>query len=219
MRRQHRSDQRFIRAETVQRGRVEMRDAQIQRALQDARSPEEVGALAIACGLAGIRSAAPQLLTRLADTKEPRAQGYVALALGLLDVRDAVEPLRKLLEESRLCSEKLPQTATALALLEDPLLVTRLVDLLGRGTSQATLDAACFALGTVGDRRAVDPLLALVHDEKLSDHTRATAISALGRVCDRDRLPWQYAVSAGLNYRAMTVTLSGADHGGLLDLL
>lgn len=191
----------------------------LQRALQDARSPEEVGAVAIACGLAGVRAAAPALLARLAETKEPRAQGYVALALGLLDAREALEPLRELLEQSRLCSEKLPQTAVALALLEDPLLVTRLVDLLGRGTSQSTLDAACFALGSVGDRRAVEPLLALVRDAKLSDHTRATAISALGRVCDRDRLPWQHAVSAGLNYRAMTVTLSDADHGGLLDLL
>jgi hypothetical protein len=191
----------------------------LQRALQEARSPEEVGATSIACGLAGVQAATPLLLQRLADTKEARAQGYVALALGLLDARDALEPLRKLLDESRLCSEKLPQTATALALLEDPLLVSRLVALLGRGTSQSTLDAACFALATVGDRRAVEPLLALVRDTQVTAHTRAAAIGALGRVCDRDRLPWQHAVSVGLNYRAMTVTLSDGQHGGLLDLL
>lgn len=191
----------------------------LRRALQDARAPEEVGAASIACGLAGIQAATPLLLQRLGEAKEARAQGYVALALGLLGAREALEPLRKLLDESRLCSEKLPQTATALALLEDPLLVSRLVGLLGRGTSQSTLDAACFALASVGDRRAVEPLLTLVHDTQATAHTRAAAIGALGRVCDRDRLPWQHAVSVGLNYRAMTVTLSDGQHGGLLDLL
>lgn len=190
----------------------------LQNALEDARSPEDVGALAIACGLAGVQGAEPVLVKRLPDTKEPRAQGYVALALGLLDARSAVEPLRALLVESRTCSEKLPQTALALALLEDPKLVPDLLALLYRGTSQSTMSAALAALAAVGDRRALPPVLAVLEDRANSPFTRAASIAALGRICDRDRLPWQHGLSAGLNYRAMTLTLSDEYHGGVLDL-
>lgn len=192
--------------------------AVLVRALGDARSPEETGALAIACGLAGAKEAAPILLERLPRTKEPRTQGYVSLALGLLDAREAVEPLRALLVESRTCSEKLPQTAVALALLEDPKLVPDLLALLARGTSQSTLSAALAALGMVGDRRALEPVAGVLGDAQNSAFTRAAAIAAVGRICDRDALPWQHDVMAGLNYRAMTLTLSDDNHGGLLDL-
>lgn len=188
------------------------------RALDDARSPEEVGAAAIGCGLAGATAATPILLGQMGKLKEPRAQGYVALALGLLGAESAREPLRAMLVEARICSEKLPQTALALAMLEDPKLMPSLLELLGKSTSQSTLIAAASALGTVGDRRVVDPLLALLSDKKSSSGTRAAVIAALGRVCDRDRLPWQHVVSEGLNYRAMTVTLSDDSRSGLLDL-
>ena len=192
--------------------------ATLVRALKDARAPEEVGAFAIGCGLAGVRAATPLLIERLSQVKEARALGYVQVALGLLDAPEALSPLNAMLAESRLCSEKLPQTALALTLLEDPLLVPNLIALLGEGTSQSTIGAAASALGAVGDRRAVEPLLALLHDAKNTPATHAAAIAALGRICDRDRLPWQHAVSIGLNYRAMTATLSAEDRGGLLDL-
>jgi HEAT repeat protein len=150
--------------------------------------------------------------------KESRAQGYVALSLGLLGGDEGLEPLRAMLVESRLCSEKLPQTALALALLEDPKLVPDLLSLVQQSTSQSTFGAACAALGLVGDRRAVEPLLARLRDDRTSAHDRASAIAALGRIADRDRLPWQHAISTGLNYRAMTVTLSDEAQSGLLDL-
>lgn len=186
-------------------------------ALRRARSPEEVGAVAIGCGLARVASATEPLLEHLQRMKEQRAQGHVALALGLLGTREALEPLRTLLADSKRCSEKLPQTATALALLEDSTLVPSLLALLGASASQSTFAAASQALGAVGDRRAVDPLLAVVRDGARDEFTRAAAIGALGRLCDRDRLPWQAEVSRGLNYLAMTVTLSDEHHGGLLD--
>lgn len=186
-------------------------------ALRAARSPEEVGALAIGCGLAGADVARPALIDHLSDMKESRAQGYLALALGMLGATEAIEPLHHMLDESRTCAERLPQTALALALLEDPLLVSRLLALFDKGTSQSTLQAAAVALGVAGDRRVVDPLLGLLHDPTSIGTTRAAAISAIGRVCDRDRLPWQQAVSQNLNYRAMTVTLSDENRSGLLD--
>ncbi len=173
---------------------------------------------AIACGLAHVADAAPVLLDHLGSVKEPRALGYVTLALGMIQAREALEPLHKLLEESRTCSEKLPQTALALALMEDPTLVERLLALLEQGTSQSTRQAAAAALGMAGDRRALDALVELLKDRTSIASTRGAALAALGRVCDRDRLPWQQAVSEGLNYRAMTLTLSGEGHSGLLDL-
>jgi HEAT repeat protein len=190
----------------------------LARGLREAKSPEEVGALAIGCGLAGAQAALPVLLDHLASVKEVRASGYVALALGMLGAPAALEPLRAMLDEARTCSEKLPQTALALTVLEDPLLVARLLGLLDSGTSQSTKQAAAIALGAVGDRRVVDPLLTLLHDDSSNASTRGAVIVALGRVGDRDRLPWQAAVSAGLNYRAMTVTLSDENHSGLLDV-
>lgn len=186
--------------------------------LRHARSPEEVGAFAIACGLARVGDATPVLLDQLGSVKEPRAQGYVALALGMIQSRDALEPLHELLEESRVCSEKLPQAALALALLEDPSIVTRLLALLEEGSSQSTKQAAATALGAAGDRRALPALLDLLQDRTSIASTRGAAVAAIGRVCDRDPLPWQHGVSEGLNYRAMTVTLSDEGHSGLLDL-
>jgi hypothetical protein len=189
----------------------------LARGLREAKSPEEVGAFAIACGLARTSAAVPVLLDHLGNVKEPRASGYVALALGMSGAVEALEPLQALLEESRTCSEKLPQAALALTVMEDPTLLERLLGLLDENTSQYTKQAAAIALGAVGDRRVIEPLLGLLHDESSLALTRSSVIVALGRVCDRDKLPWQVALSEGLNYRAMTVTLSDETHSGLLD--
>jgi HEAT repeat protein len=126
--------------------------------------------------------------------------------------------MHTLLDQFRSCPVRLPETALALALLEDSSLVTRLLALLEAGSSQATKQAAIAALGAAGDRRVVDSLLAVMLDDSNLGSTRGAAITALGRVCDRDSLPWQHAVSADLNYRAMVVTLSDANGSGLLDL-
>jgi HEAT repeat protein len=190
----------------------------LARGLRAARSPEEIGALAIGCGLAKAQIATPILLDQLASVHDSRALSYVTLALGMLEARQALEPLHTLLDQFRSCPVRLPETALALALLEDSSLVTRLLALLEAGSSQATKQAAIAALGAAGDRRVVDSLLAVMLDDSNLGSTRGAAITALGRVCDRDSLPWQHAVSADLNYRAMVVTLSDANGSGLLDL-
>lgn len=185
--------------------------------LREARSPDEVGAFATGCGLAGGPLAEDALLARLPTVQGARTRGYLRVALGLMRSEKALTPLRAELESSRRDAEGLPSAALALALLEDPMLVPRLVEFARTSTSQPTMVATLLALGAVGDRRAVEPILEMVEDPDRSAVTRAMGIGALGRICDRDALPWQQVVSRGLNYGAMTATLSADDQGGVLD--
>jgi HEAT repeat protein len=80
------------------------------------------------------------------------------------------------------------------------------------------LSAIAAALGQIGDRRCLEPLQAMLANDKLTPLTRAFAAVALGRVCDKDPLPWNSTYSTNTNYRASTETLTNG-HSGILDIL
>ncbi len=193
--------------------------ASLVAALKDCGSPDELGALAIACGLCAEPAAVPILLQRLEHASEPRLQGHLAVALGLIGDQHAVLALRGQLATARFRPDLLRQTAIGLALLEDRTLVPTLVETLAKAASLASQGAAASVIGWIGDRRAVTPLLELLAKGDVTDGARGFAIVALGRVCDRDRLPWNAVISEDVNYRAPTVTLLSGDGTGLLDIL
>ncbi|HMQ22956.1 MAG TPA: HEAT repeat domain-containing protein, partial [Planctomycetota bacterium] len=73
------------------------------------------------------------------------------------------------------------------------------------------------ALGLVGDKPALDSLLALARDDKAMALPRAFAVVALGMIGDQDDLPWNASLASGVHYRASVGTLTG--EVGVLDIL
>jgi HEAT repeat protein len=196
----------------------------LQRALRltlaDARTPERIGASALAAGLAGDQGSVKLLLKRLEDELPDDARGHVALALALLGEQGAVEPLRALVARSKYHPELLRSSAIALGILGDKDVVPQLATLLVEARSLASQAAIASAFGFIGDHRAVDPLLKLLTSQTATAKARAFAAVALGNVADKEDWPWNAKIALGLNYRAETGTLTDPiSASGVLDIL
>ena len=122
--------------------------------------------------------------------------------------------------ESRYRPELLRQSAMALGLLGDKDIGLQLAAMLKDARSLASQAAIATALGFIGDRRSIEPLLALLTDENVSERARAFAAVALGNVADKEMLPWNSKIGFGINYRAAPATLFDPGSGtGILDIL
>jgi HEAT repeat protein len=192
----------------------------LRAALDDAGSPEELGGMAIACGIARDPEAVPLLLKKLETVSEPGARGYVCLALGMIGAGRAIVPIQELVRESRYQPVLIERAATALGLLGDKSAVPDLVALLSSSGSLSAQASVASALGTIGDARALEPLIALAEDPTKTDLARAFAVVALGRVADGDTLPWNAWLSVDANFPAAPPTLTEPLSGtGVLDIL
>jgi HEAT repeat protein len=195
--------------------------AALRAALADARAPDEVGAFAIATGIAADPGAQALLRVKLDETADHDARGYVAVALGLLGDAASITHIEEIVAGSRFQPELLRQAALALGLLGDKNVVPQLVTMLSGASSLSSQAAIASALGLIGDARSIDPLIAMLADKATkSDLARAFAAVALGICADKEDLPWNAKVSSGVNYRANTATLYSPDTGtGILDIL
>lgn len=128
-----------------------------------------------ALGALGDRRAADRLL-ELCGHPEHRA--YAAVALANLDDIRAAATLRTLAREQDK-DRKDHNVIAALGRLRDREAVPLLIELLGDETIRGT---AANALGTIGDPRAVEPLIGLLTAE---GNTATAAAQALGRIKDR----------------------------------
>ncbi|MEM7309768.1 MAG: hypothetical protein AAF682_24040 [Planctomycetota bacterium] len=200
-----------------------MPDAGVARALRDAldgaRTPDEVGALAIATGLLRDPEAEEPLQVQLGRIREDEARGQVALALGMIGARTSAARLRALVDGSVYRPLLLREAATGLALLGEKETVARLVRLLGEARALSSQAALARALGRVGDARSLEPLAAMVADRELTDRARAFAAVALGLVGDLDPLPWHVPLSVHGNHLAAPATLYDDRGFGVLNLL
>jgi HEAT repeat protein len=199
-------------------GSAEVRET-LRTALAAKNGPEELSALAIALGLARYPEAQDPLLAKLAATNDDATRGYLGVALGMIGVAEAVPAIEKIVRESRYRPALLREAATGLGLLGDKTLVPELTRELGLAQSQASQASIAQALGAIGDERALEPLLVLLQDPKVTDSARGFAAVALGLVCDPEPLPWVSRYSLDLNYRASTSTLLGGNGTGLLEIL
>jgi HEAT repeat protein len=199
--------------------------ATLQRAVrtsfaEDGKDPARTGAFAIASGILGDVEAKPALLQRLGAERDDTARGYVAVGLGLMNAREALEPLNRIVADSKYRPEVLKQASIALGLMGDKEVVPKLVDMLAEARGLATQAALSKALGFIGDRRALAPLTRLLADPDLAPGARGFAAAALGIVADKALLPWNSAIALDLNYRASTPTLTNPSSGaGILDIL
>src|SRR5690606_31509629 len=92
------------------------------------------------------------------------------------------------------------ELATALRLLGDGGAAARLVTLVSEADSFAVASAAGRALGQVGGRDAIDPLLALLDDRSRPEPVRAIAAVALGLIAEKTDEPWNAPLSVDSNY-------------------
>ena len=186
----------------------------LRKALAEAKSPDEVGALAIALGILRDKGAAELLRQRFESVSDAEARGHVAVALGLVGDRASIQRIQEVVAGSR-------QAALALGLLGDKEVSLKLIDMLARATSLSSQAAIASALGLIGDARSLDSLIVVTRDrERLTDLARAFAAVALGMCADKENLPWNAKLATDSNYRANTSTLYSPDTGtGILDIL
>lgn len=191
----------------------------LRMALQKTKTKLEVGAYAIACGIAGDTDSEKILLDKLDTMSDDDVRGYTAIGLGLMNSVTAIEPIQQVVEKSKYRGELLKQAAISLGLLGDKALVGKLVGMLAEAKTLTTQAAIASALGFIGDARSVDPLVAMLQDQTKTGAARGFAAVALGIVADKEPLPWNAKFSVDINYRANTTTLTGESGTGLLDIL
>jgi HEAT repeat protein len=176
--------------------------AAIRTALSDRRGPNEIGAYCVAAGLMRDPGSRDLMLHVLLDTADDDLRANAAIGLGLLHDDAAIEPLHKVLTESRFRPVLLRDSAIALGLLGD------------------VHAAIATALGFIGDARSIEPLLGLVESKTSGERTKAFAAAALGNICDESPLPWNTPYSLDVNYVLPPATLyEPIGAAGLLDML
>ena len=189
------------------------------RDLQSAQTDDVRSALAVAVGLTGHAAAVPPMLRLLRDSEgDQRVAGYLAIGLGLLGDSAATPAITAILERSERRPFLLQQCAVALGCLGDVNANQRLVAMMKKGNSAAVLAALATAVGRIGDRRAIDPLVELLRDKDMTKLAQAFVAAALGGVGDKDEMPWNVPFSVDSNFLTAIDTLSNGATG-VLDIL
>jgi HEAT repeat protein len=191
------------------------------RELTEAKNPDTVAAMAVALGLAKYIDAQDPMLQLLEkQKKQDELAGYLAIGLALMGADRAKEDLRNLVKSSVRRPDLMKQAAIALGKLGDKEVADILQQFLSEDEEMnlGKLSAIASALGFIGDRRSIDPLVRMLFDSKLTPLSRAFAAVALGGIADKEDLPWNSKVAVDLNYRAAVETLTDKK-GGILDIL
>jgi HEAT repeat protein len=185
------------------------------------KNPQRRGAYAVALGLIHSEIAAPALRAAIDESRDEGLQGYACLSLGMIGANQYKDDLVQIVRESVRKPDLLKQASIALGLMKDKSVSKVLLQLIqpenGRKPSLAVLAAAATALGFIGDRSSVEPLIASMNDQKSTDLSRAFSAVALGAVAEVYALPWNSIFSVDLNYRASVQTLTN-QNSGVLDI-
>jgi len=188
------------------------------------RSPEPKGAYAIALGLMKNEAAKTDLRVALEKFRESQFRGYAAISLGLLNAREYMGYIGEVVDESKRDPDLLKQASIGLGLMKDRNGVSKLLAYLspedGKKPRLAVLSAVATALGFIGDKSSVQPLVDTMGNDRLTALGRAFASVSLGMVADQGIFPWNSIFGEDLNYRASVSTLIDQQTGtGILDIL
>jgi HEAT repeat protein len=176
-------------------------------ALDDESDPSVRGSFTIALGLLEHRGSGERLLAEFQTCRDEALRGYIALALGLVGHIEAAESLRHACAVKGGSPNMRLQVALGLGLLADGETVGALIETLSEASTLGVASAAARALGMIGDRAAIEPLREVSLDERAQPITRGFAAVALGLLAEREDLPWNEAIRANSNYRAMVPAL------------
>lgn len=180
----------------------------IEVAYMKESNPSYLSAFAVALGLLDDTSFAPQILEDFNTRKESDFRGYAAVALGFLGSTEASDALRGLCQSKATPPTLRLQAATGLGLMRDPRAVDTLIGTMETATTLGVSSAVARALGLIGDRDSIAPLVRIAQDEDTQALTRAFACVALGLVGEKTDLPWNARIKAGNNYRAKVPSMA-----------
>jgi HEAT repeat protein len=182
------------------RRRIVEKLAQVSERLKDA---ETRAAFLLARGLGKDKSALEDLVEIVTRPGDTTLRGFACVALGLLgDPRDEVKDALRTALAERTNVDLRRDAATGLGLLRDAGTVPHLLDELKGASSFAVQAQIVTAIGTIGDQRALAPLVSLLEDRTQAAQVRALAAVGLGLIGDPRPLPPLARVSRDYNYRA-----------------
>ena len=180
------------------------------------------GAYAVSLGLMKSEISKEALRESIDKSRDESFQGYACLGLGMIGAREYKDDLTQIVRENVRKPDLLKQASIALGLMKDKEVSAVLLELInpedGRKPSLAVLSAAATAIGFIGDKSSVEPLIETMNNDRLTPLARAFAAIALGAVSEAYMLPWNSLYSVDLNYRAAVTTLTN-QATGILDIL
>ncbi|MEM7199315.1 MAG: HEAT repeat domain-containing protein [Planctomycetota bacterium] len=193
----------------------------LHREISKIKNPETQAAIGVALGLVKFRESADTIEALLQRNKhKDELAGYLCIGLALMDNQRSTQVIRDVVAGAIRRPGLLQQAAIALGKMGDKSVTTELQDMMMNDENRnvAKLSAIASALGFIGDRRTIDPLIKMLHDESITDLSRAFAAVALGGVADKELLPWNSKIAVDMNYRAAVETLTN-QAAGVLDIL
>jgi HEAT repeat protein len=193
-------------------------------AFKRCKVPDRKAAYALALGLMDYTAAADDIRDSMMRKRDSQFRGYAAVSLGLLNSRENMQLIADMVTESKRDPDLLRQASIGLGLMKERSAVGLLLDYLkpqnGKRPRLAVLSSVAMALGFIGDKSSVAPLIDAMANERITPLGRAFATVALGMVADPRDLPWNSVFSENLNYRASVSTLVDQQTGtGILDIL
>ncbi len=196
----------------------------VEESFNKEKSPSPKACYAVSLGLMKNEAAKEAIRASLDKVRDDGYRGYACVALGLMGAREHKDYVTKIVKESTRRPDLLRQASIALGLMKDRSVVNTLLEIMvppdGGKPRLAVLSATATALGFIGDTRSVNPLIATLQNDKLTDLGRAFAAVALGMVADKESLPWNSKIGQDLNYRAAVDTLvDQAGGSGIMDIL
>jgi len=180
----------------------------LQDAFNATTNPSYQGAMAIGLGLLDARSAAEDLWKKYEDSNDQPLKGYIAVSLGLMRDTTRSVALREEIKKKGLEQKFRLQLARSLGLMSDADALPALIDYLKSAETLAEISSAAQAVGLIGDKSAVNPLLDIVKNESQQPMSRGFAEVALGILAEKTPLPWYIVFSVDANYRAKVDALS-----------
>ncbi len=182
---------------------TQLAGAKLIEEFEGARDPSLRGAFALALGLMGEPDAGPKLLSALDEAQNPLEAGHLALGCALAGEKSAIPLLRRRLGEAGLHPAVRIDFARALGLLEDRGFESELLAQMATADDLPKAAAYAKAIGLLGGRAAVEPLLELAQKQSLPEFRRAFAVVALGLLAEKSELPWNAGYLIDANFTTL----------------
>jgi HEAT repeat protein len=180
----------------------------LQDAFNATTNPSYQGAMAIGLGLLDAKASADDLWKRYEESNDQPLKGYIAVSLGLMRISNRADVLREEIQKKGLDQKFRLQLARSLGLMADAKALPVLISYLQNAETIAESSSAAQAVGLIGDKDAVKPLLEILNNKSKQPLQRGFAEVALGILAEKTSLPWYVVFSVDANYRAKVDALS-----------
>jgi len=181
-----------------------------------AESARQRAFVAIALGISGAQSAAPDLLNEFRSEGSESQRGAYATALALLDAKEAIPDLRAAFRKDK-SPDLRGYLAFALGKLGDVEVVNDLRQIVSRENNPQLLYWSAVGLGLLNDRAAADFLKEQLARGGVDQVTRGAWIHALGSIGDQFAANALIAMAKGSKETALMRALATASLGMLND--